>query len=59
MNKGLLFVIPIMLTLIVGLALMNVTAYAPLWAGIVLVLGTAIVFFYIRNQKHNDEPGAK
>lgn len=60
MNKGLLFILPIILAAVVAFALANVTTYAPIWAGATLVVGLAAVFFYVRGQKHNDttnEPG--
>lgn len=60
MNKGLLFLLPMILALIVGLILNNTTMYAPIWAGAILLIGIVIVFFYIRTRKHdNYEPGKK
>lgn len=55
MNKGLLFIIPILVTILVAY-----TTMSPVWSAIALLGTTGLVFFYIRRQKHdNNEPGRK
>jgi len=60
MNKGFLFLIPIIATLLVALTLADTTMYAPWYSAGTLLVGITIVAFYIRKQ-HNDtnEPGKK
>jgi len=59
MNKGLLFLIPMILAVVVAFILNDVTMYAPHWTVATLLGSGLAIFFYIRNQKNNDknEPG--
>lgn len=63
MNKGLLFGIPMIVAVVVGLLLNSLTVYAPWFAGAVLLIGIVWVGIYIRRQKQqhtdNNEPGEK
>ena len=53
MSKGSLFAIPMILSLLVAIALGE---NGMIWSLGTLLVGLAVVFFYIRKQKHDNEP---
>jgi hypothetical protein len=55
MSKGFLFAIPVIIGLIVGFLVPETWNQAGV-AAIIAVGGSIGLAFYLRNQKHNDEP---